>query len=259
ARELDLAAAMHRRKEVMDLTAGGSDIGRYFQKQEQDESERAPASAVVGSDVYILRLPSFNVRDGSIPWLVRGARGRAVMIIDLRGNRGGAVSVLNELLGQVSSTDIPIGSLRERDSSVAQVAKGAGRDAYDGRLFVLVDSESASASEVFARAIQLANRGTVIGDRTAGAVMISRFWTLEVGSGDNVIFYGTNVTVGDPVMSDGGRLEKTGVEPDFLVLPSAEDLANGRDPALAQALKFAGHPMDADAAGKILPRPPKSL
>ena len=58
----------------------------------------------------------------------------------------------------------------------------------------------------------------------------------------------------DPIMSDGGRLEKKGVTPDFEILPTAEDLATGKDPALAQALKFAGQSLDSQAAGALLPR-----
>jgi hypothetical protein len=69
--------------------------------------------------------------------------------------------------------------------------------------------------------------------------------------GENIILYGAEVTVGDVIMSDGARLEKVGMEPDFKILPTADDLANNRDPALAQALKFAGHPLDSATAGAL--------
>jgi C-terminal processing protease CtpA/Prc len=75
-----------------------------------------------------------------------------------------------------------------------------------------------------------------------------------VSHGENVIVYGALVTTADVIMSDGGRLEKKGVTPDFIVLPTAEDLAAGRDPALAQAFKFAGQSLDAAAAGALLPK-----
>jgi carboxyl-terminal processing protease len=147
-----------------------------------------------------------------------------------------------------------IGSTKERDRTTPLVAKGTGNEAFTGRVFILIDAASASASELVARTVQLTNRGTVIGDRSAGAVMTSRYYSLTVSHGENVISYGVMVTTADPIMSDGGRLEKKGVNPDFRILPTAEDLAAGRDPALAQALKFAGQTLDAQAAGALLPR-----
>ena len=84
--------------------------------------------------------------------------------------------------------------------------------------------------------------------------MTSRFHPLTVSHGENIIAYGVSVTAADVIMSDDGRLEKKGVVPDFKVLPTAEDLAAGRDPALAQALKFAGQNLDPAQAGALLPK-----
>jgi len=103
-----------------------------------------------------------------------------------------------------------------------------------------------------ARVLQLANRGTVIGDRTAGEAMESLYRPLIAPAGEKIIAFGVNMTVADLIMSDGGRLEKTGVRPDFEVLPSAADMTANRDPALAQALTFAGQPIDSAAAGALL-------
>jgi len=50
-------------------------------------------------------------------------------------------------------------------------------------------------------------------------------------------------------MSDGARLEQAGVVPDGTVFPTGEELAAGRDPALARA----GKATDAAAAGALLP------
>jgi len=59
--------------------------------------------------------------------------------------------------------------------------------------------------------------------------------------------------VADLIMSDGARLEKAGVVPDGTVFPTGEELAAGRDPALARALALAGKATDAAAAGALLP------
>ena len=254
-RELDLAARVEHRKAIVDLTgAEGGDIAHEIQESEKALDERQPTTAELGSDVLIVRLPSFSVPESSVQRILRLAHGHATLILDLRGNRGGSADNLQVLLGGLAPADVTIGTYRERQQSRPLVAKGSGRNAFAGRVFVLVDAESASASELLARVVQLTNRGTIIGDKTAGAVMLSRYRPLIAGSGDNVIAYGARVTVADVVMTDGGGLEKNGVEPDFKVVPTAEDLAAGRDPALARAVTFAGRPMDGTAAGALLRR-----
>jgi C-terminal processing protease CtpA/Prc len=256
ARELDLASDVRQRKKVVALTGEGSgwDIARLVDDQEKQAREQQPAIAELGKQILVVRLPTFAVEDTVIEQFLGRARGHEVLILDLRGNKGGRLTAMQTLLGGLSSSDVIIGSMRERDRTTPLVAKGAGNEAFTGRVFVLIDAASASASELVARSVELTNRGSTIGDRSAGAVMTSRFYPLKVSHGENTISYGVMVTTADPIMSDGGRLEKKGATPDFRILPTAEDLAAGRDPALAQALKFAGQPLDAQAAGALLPK-----
>jgi C-terminal processing protease CtpA/Prc len=256
ARELNLASDVRQRKKVVALTGEGSgwDIARIIDDQDKQTREQQPVIAELGKQVLVARLPTFAVEDNVIEQLLSRMRGHEVLILDLRGNKGGRVAAMQALIGGLSSSDVIIGESKERDRATPLAAKGAGNDAFTGRVFVLIDAASASASELVARTVQLANRGTVIGDRSAGAVMTSRYYPLMVSHGENMISYGVMVTAADPIMSDGGRLEKKGVNPDFRILPTAQDLAAGDDPALAQALKFAGQPLDAHAAGALLAR-----
>jgi C-terminal processing protease CtpA/Prc len=117
---------------------------------------------------------------------------------------------------------------------------------------ILVDSGSGSSSELLARVIQLEKRGTVIGDRSAGAVMRARYSSRTVGV-DTVAFYGFSVTDADLVMADGKSLEHVGVQPDELIIPSPSDLQAGRDPVLARAAELIGLKVDATKAGMIFP------
>jgi carboxyl-terminal processing protease len=141
-----------------------------------------------------------------------------------------------------------------RKGDEPQIAKGR-KDAFAGRIVVLIDSGSASASEVTARVMQIEKRGTVVGDRSAGAVMTSRFFTHTLGQDlygiGSVAFFGTSITVADLRLADGRSLEKVGVTPDETVLPTGADLAAGRDPALARAITLLGGTMTAEQAGKF--------
>jgi C-terminal processing protease CtpA/Prc len=115
-----------------------------------------------------------------------------------------------------------------------------------------VDSQSASAAELFARVMQLENRGTVLGDRSSGSVMEARGYGYSQGL-DTIVPYGFSVTEADLIMKDGKSLEHVGVTPDEIVIPTGRDLATGQDPALARAVEVAGGKLDPAQAGKMFP------
>jgi carboxyl-terminal processing protease len=252
-RELDLASRFEKRRELYDLTdAGNGDVQSLEIMEEQQDVRLRPSAVPIGDDVMLLRLPAFAIAPADMRFAMRAARSRTALIIDLRGNPGGYGVSLAELYGQLSEQDTTLASNQERKRRVALLSKGSGNAAYKGRLFVLIDAGSKSASEIFARTVQLQNRGTVIGDRSGGAVMAARAQAILASEGENLMAATALVTIADVVMPDGGRLEKTGVTPDFVVLPTAADLATGRDPALARTLKFLGHDVDPAAAWALV-------
>jgi C-terminal processing protease CtpA/Prc len=69
--------------------------------------------------------------------------------------------------------------------------------------------------------------------------MTARMFSHSLGVDSLTAFY-TMVTVGDVRMSDGGSLERVGVQPDEIALPTPADLAAKRDPVLARAIALAG-------------------
>jgi C-terminal processing protease CtpA/Prc len=70
---------------------------------------------------------------------------------------------------------------------------------------------------------------------------------------DTVIFYGASITNADLIMGDGKSLEKVGVEPDELMLPTAADIAGSLDPVLSHAAKLAGVELSPAEAGALFP------
>ena len=89
---------------------------------------------------------------------------------------------------------------------------------FDGPVFLLIDSETGSASEPLAHALKVAKRVTVIGERTAGAMLTALPHSLRDG-------WVVTVPIADFIMADGRRLEGSGVQPDVKTDPSDVFLA----------------------------------
>jgi hypothetical protein len=125
-----------------------------------------------------------------------------VEALDLRDNPGGAVVTLDHMLGNVFEEDVKIADRKGRKELKPQLAKGRGKNAFTGKIVVLVDSGSASAAELFARVMQLEKRGTVVGDRSSGSVMESRRYAESQGV-DAKVFYGFSITEADHCTGQG--------------------------------------------------------
>jgi hypothetical protein len=72
-------------------------------------------------------------------------------------------------------------------------------------------------------------------------------------------YYGAEVTEADLIMSDGKSLEHIGVEPDIMTLPTAQDLANKRDPAKTKAAGLVGLRITPEEAGSLFPDKEKNF
>jgi C-terminal processing protease CtpA/Prc len=252
-RQVDVVTAMIDKKRVTDLTSAGNgnDIWEMVREQE-DEAHLGRAQFVeFGDDVGVLKLPGFFFNQSEIETFIGKARKHKALIIDLRGNPGGSVDTLTYLIAGCFEKEVKIGDRVGRSDHKPMIAKTRGHP-FTGKLVVLVDSKSASASELFARVIQIEKRGTVLGDRSSGSVMEAKRYSYQSGM-DVVAFYGASITDADIIMGDGKSLEHRGVFPDELLLPSAEDLASGRDPVLAHAVETAGVKLSPEAAGKLFP------
>ncbi len=203
--------------------------------------------ANIGS-VTIWKMPSFGLNPNSIDSLMDRVKSSTSVILDLRGNGGGYVLALERLAGFMFDKELTIAELKGRKKMDPQKSKPSG-STFTGRLVVLTDADSASASEIFARLVQLEGRGKVVGDVSAGSVMQSVDFTGTMSN--DSIAYGASITNADVIMSDGKSLEKVGVIPDERVIPTAEDLANGHDPVLARAIQMLGGSISPEDAGKL--------
>jgi C-terminal processing protease CtpA/Prc len=252
-RRLDVMANVHQGKNVVDLTGGGAgnDIWDLIRQSENDEHLMRARYFEVGDQLMVLKVPEFLFSQGEVETMLGKSRKHQNLVVDLRGNPGGAVDTLKYLLGAMFDKEVKIADRVGRKDTKPEIAKPL-HSPFMGKLIVLVDSKSASCSEVFARIVQMEKRGVVIGDRSSGSVMEARHYEEKMGN-DTVVFYGASITESDLIMADGKSLEHTGVTPDELILPGAQDIANDRDPVLARAADLLGVKISAEEAGKAFP------
>jgi carboxyl-terminal processing protease len=255
-RQVDVLAKVEQGKPIINLTdEGESDINDFIRDIEEDYRVRRHRYREVGDDLFIWKMPEFNLTKEGVIDAISKVGKRKALILDLRGNGGGAVETLLQLVGCIFDKDVTVAEVKSRKTDEKpMIARTRGGDkVFAGKLIVLVDSESGSASEIFARVVQLHGRGIVIGDRTAGSVMRAKRHSFSIG-GDTSIFYGANVTNANLIMTDGKSLERVGVTPDQLMLPKASDMAANSDPVLAHAASLADVKLDPAKAGTLFPR-----
>ena len=249
-REIIAMAKIEKRDRIVDYT-DPSVISRLLDEWDTESRRANHHYRSFGDSVMVWKMNSFVYGDeNEIAGIMKEVKKHRALILDLRNNGGGSVLTTAYLLGQFFDRDIPIATYRRRSGDSAFVAKARDQDPYRGMLLVLINSNSASASEVTARTLQLQGRGIIVGDRSMGAVVTSQTHWHELGFGRKVT-YGVQVSVMDLIMPDGQRLEKVGVTPDVPVLPSGADMAARRDPVMAKALSMVGMTMDPVEAATV--------
>ena len=245
SKEVQVNAKVTSRKNPRDLS--------WSWLRELDEERHSMQARVMelGDDLMIMKLPYFEYTNSQIGSMIGRARKHRTLILDLRGNPGGAVETVNDVVGALFEKDVKIADRVTRKESKPWIAKSQ-HIVFTGKLIVLVDSDSASGSELLARVVQLEKRGIVMGDHTSGSVMEAKLHENQIG-GDFLMFYEESITEANLIMTDGSSLEHVGVKPDEEIIPTAQDLANGRDPVLAKAAELAGVKLTPEDAGKMFP------
>jgi C-terminal processing protease CtpA/Prc len=249
-REMDVLAKVQTSKRMLDFTEGG-DIWHVIRDIEKEDRLNRHRSFEL-PEVFVWKMPAFDILNDKVDSIMEKAKKHDAVVFDLRGNPGGYEDTLLHLVGSVFDKDITVGNAKSRKETKAIVAKTLGAKSFKGKIFVIVDSSSGSAAELFARTVQLEKRGVVIGDRTAGAVMRSRYHSYRMGR-DIAVFYGASITEADFLMPDGPSLEHVGVIPDLVMVPTPADLSRKLDPVLAYAIKLAGAKLDPEKAGALFP------
>lgn len=136
------------------------------------------------------------------------SQGMEALVVDLRNNGGGLVSsvcaILDRLLpeGLIVYTEDKYGNREEEYSDAEHY--------FDKPLAVLVNGNSASASEIFAGAIKDYGIGTLVGTTTYGKGIVQKIYPLSDGTA-------VKLTVSKYYTPNGNNIHGTGIEPDVVV------------------------------------------
>ncbi|MEJ6581950.1 MAG: S41 family peptidase [Akkermansiaceae bacterium] len=153
------------------------------------------------------------------------------LIIDLRGNPGGLGIMATGLVGRLIDKELDLGDMNNPSGNLPFHAFPQ-ENAYLGPVAVLVDTFSASTSEIFAAALQEHKRARIIGRPTMAAVLPSMIDKLS--NGDRLQY-----AIGDFVTAvNKVHLEGRGVTPDELIPINPAAMREGRDPDLEAALRW---------------------
>jgi carboxyl-terminal processing protease len=213
-----------------------------------DDAEHAP-----GVRIGVVEIPAFyrdfraesdgkrdfrsTTRDVRLLLQELQGQGVAGVVVDLRGNGGGSLTEATSLTGLFIDRG-PVVQVKDSFGKVEVENDPEPGVVYTGPLAVLVDRNSASASEIFAGAIQDYGRGLVIGEPTFGKGTVQTLIDLNRYVAGNEADLGRlRLTMAEFYRISGGSTQLRGVEPDIL-LPTAEYISDHGERALDNPLPW---------------------
>jgi carboxyl-terminal processing protease len=144
------------------------------------------------------------------------------VLIDLRNNGGGSLNEAVELTGLFIDKG-PVVQQRNAEGKIEIESDTNAGLAWDGPVGVLINRGSASASEIFAAALQDYGRGLIIGESSFGKGTVQTLVNLDrFGSGDKVRYGELKMTIAQFFRINGGTTQLRGVTPD-IKLPAMSD------------------------------------
>lgn len=145
------------------------------------------------------------------------------LLIDLRNNGGGSLAEAIELSGLFVGNG-PVVQQRKANGSVSVERDGQAKVLWTGPLGILINRGSASASEIFAAAMQDYGRGIVMGDPSYGKGTVQTMVDLDaIARNDKPRFGELKMTVAQFFRVNGGTTQLRGVVPDIALQGGSED------------------------------------
>jgi carboxyl-terminal processing protease len=187
-------------------------------------------SAVIANHVLYVRIYQFGT-DTSTEFssaLSNGLPGAVGIVLDLRGDPGGFITAADDVISQFVSSGETF-ELRDRHGTVESHKVSGQHAAPTLPLVVLVDANSASASEIVAGSLQVHKRAKLVGTVTFGKGSVQQDYELANGSD-------IHLTVKRWYLPNGQTVDHKGLQPDVMVpLPNATDAFDVVSPAQGYA------------------------
>ncbi|MBG2912909.1 carboxy terminal-processing peptidase [Proteus cibarius] len=199
----------------------------------EDRAVKLTEKVINGDKVAILDIPSFYVglTNDVKTQLQKVAKDNvSSLVIDLRGNGGGALTEAISLSGLFIPSG-PVVQVRDNNGRVRQDFDKDDVVYYKGPLVVIVNRFSASASEIFAAAMQDYGRALIVGEQTFGKGTVQQYRPLtrvydQMLSPDWPGLGSVQYTIQKFYRINGGSTQLKGVTPDLL-LPSFDSAEMG--------------------------------
>jgi len=150
------------------------------------------------------------------------------VLIDLRGNSGGSLFEANKLTGLFVSSGATL-QVKESNGIIRPWGDARAKQVWKKPMAVMVDRYSASASEIFAGAIQDYQRGIIIGQKTFGKGTVQKLDDLSSGQ--------IKITESKFYRITGAGMQSKGIHPD-IILPSTWDIEEIGESSYETALQW---------------------
>ncbi len=184
----------------------------------EDRAAKSKVLEAEGRKIGVIEIPSFYVnlhQDVQKELQKLRSQGIAGLLIDLRGNGGGALTEATDLTGLFMRSG-PVVQIRDSLGRFSTNEDNDGKSYYDGPLTVLVDRYSASASEIFAAALNDYGRALILGENTYGKGTVQQ----HRGLGKVYDYFEhplghVQYTIAKFYRINGGSTQHKGVQPDI--------------------------------------------
>lgn len=161
------------------------------------------------------------------------AKNPKAVILDLRSNPGGYLSSAVDVSSLFVKKDSIVVKERYKDNHIDEQFTTLDPVLGDLKVFILINSGTASAAEITAGALKDLNGSVLIGEKTFGKGVVQELEELKGGAT-------LKVTIAEWLTPNGQTINKEGLKPDIEVVLSEDDAKADRDPQLDRALVEAG-------------------